>query len=331
MNAVNRPEPKPGDVLFTSQPDGETLLSWGVQSLVDRDARRAPRAIGHVAIVCTENVALESVPSEDAQPAVGAWSGEVLSFGTRPILVGDLLVGARRSGARWWVLRRSEPLPPHTVNALSLASPEVMRLIGSGYSIESLKGLAEEKLRLKIPAALRNLFDWSAESTDLLARTELTDAHLEQIAQHVPGAVEYFQSHSFFCSQLVRHLLEHARLCEKGELDPQVTPSGLFVRLSKLGWRDMTGDAYSSEAVAGLEADSGALAHARACFAGARALHELALQQFVSKVTVDYIAARMNEVSRFCEDLTSRLTERYAPTAPATEEPTDKKSVGAPD
>lgn len=321
MSSIGRPEPRPGDVLFTSQPGLETFISWGVQSLVDRDALRAPLAIGHAAMVCTGSMALESVPSDDAQPAVAAWSGESLSFGTRPILVGDFLIGARRSGASWWALRRPEPLPPDTASALSLDSREVMRIIGSGYSIESLKALAEEKLRLKIPAALGNLFDWSAEATGLLARTELTDAHLEEIAQRVPDAVEYFQSHSFFCSLLVRHLLEHARLCERGELDPHVTPSGLFVRLSKLGWRDVTADAYSPEAVAGLVTDSSALGNARADFASARALHELALQQVVPKVTVDYIAARMNEVTRCCQDLTSRLTARYAPAVSPDKDP----------
>lgn len=314
MNSTAIPSPAAGDVIFTGAAKMELLFSWAAQLLIDPAARRSPSSFGHVAIACDEDLALESVPApENGQGEKGAWSQVDLGFGVRPILIADILIGAKRAGHRFHVLRAEDP-PSNLKQALARDSKFLEGVIGSQYSIDALKESAEAKLNRPIPAALEGYLDWSAKATNLQARAELTAEHVKQLAEIMPEYAEHLSSQSYFCSQFVRELLVRTKLVNAVEIEPRITPTGLYARLLEIGWQDVTETDYASDAVRNLALDRSGAAGAH--FITMHGIDEMNLRMHALAMQVRVIEHSMNRMNELLDEHNKTLTKISGGTSP---------------
>jgi hypothetical protein len=246
--------------LFINEGDYQTVGSVQVQRRVDKNASPSDRCFGHIAIVISDILAIEAVPS--SPPAkehklfqiphaveFGRWSRAELRGGVRLTPIADIVVPAM-TAADFVALRH----PKATNKSPSKLEPTgefVVNRLGSRYSVDDLKTRAvaaySDGLLNLLPATfvqtlaerLAAKSNGSSSPTDFATRIALEEELREKIASTLPSYVLPEAARSYYCSQLaVEFLLELSWLESDPALDT-ATPTGLFHLLLQQ-WHDVT-------------------------------------------------------------------------------------------
>lgn len=143
------------------------------------------------------------------------------------------------------MLRNPNQDLPFDSQKLSSLNPYVIALLGSEYSISVLKESVDTILPRIVATVLKDTgFNWSSEPEDLAAKLGIDDAFRQKVAEGILPYTPSFKSSTFFCSQLVGILLQHAGLIPQGSFKDAITPTGLYATLKNAEWRNVTESDY---------------------------------------------------------------------------------------
>ena len=264
MDELKSITPRCGDVIFTATKGLERWASVSVQAKVDPLAAKSPRFFTHVALAVNDFMALEAVPKPTepdgvidkalskwtagvCDPLRTCWSNIELDFGVRPIPIQDIVVGSLKEGGNLSVLRSTADVSA-AEKLLDLTTREILGQMGSAYDLDPLHKSMETALSKAQLALVRAAPIWAAPAADLNTLIGLSAEQRAQLDRWAPGALPDYETRSFFCSQLVPHLLRHAGLLRPGATAANITPSGLYQALLELSWRDVSDADFSPEA-----------------------------------------------------------------------------------
>jgi hypothetical protein len=325
-----------GDVLFSRSGEKSSSISCLLQvALLDPLAKNASHWFSHVAIAIDSSFALEAVPGDEPssgvapQPERGPWSGVALDSGVRLIPLADIFIPAWANRTKLTVLRHCQGEALSKEHFL-LTSPQISDVLGSAYSIQTLKRSVESTIRFDLPTMVKDkLFNWSSRPEDLATKMGV-DAELRaKIEKDLPNYVLKLKSRTYFCSQLVASLLKVAGMLTTTDNLDQVTPTGLYNLLIRRSaeWSDVTESDYSTEAVEfasrlpviSCQADYyQSLALLKALIQPSKALAQ------ASEVASEYI----KEMNSFCDATTKNLEKMWRPSSKVGGAPSHEKKSG---
>jgi hypothetical protein len=143
------------------------------------------------------------------------------------------------------------PTNIHTVDrsAFDTTSPDFLALIGSAYSVGSLREAAEPILPRVMTTWTASKKGLSSAPQDLATRLGINDAFRKRLAAELPNYKIPPQPETYFCSQLVAHLLKKSNLLPSTQDTPYLTPTGLHALLLRFGWKDVSASDYNSDKI----------------------------------------------------------------------------------
>ncbi|WP_160107276.1 hypothetical protein [Pseudomonas izuensis] len=315
MNSFILPKPQCGDVIFTSTNSRfNRIASFWAQRKIDAMAHESSRYFTHVAVAINDTIALEAVPApiasasllattaskiapkmhaEDA-PTKSHWSKVDLDFGVRLIPIGDILVGAMEKKSPLLVLRSGLDTT-ESAKRLDILSPYILATIGCAYSIDELQQSMENNLNPLQKLISSNLPNLMSSASDLYTMMNLTPEHLAFLDEWAPDALPEYQLRSYYCSQLVQKILDHAMLTSESDIPTKITPSGLYKALTDLGWRDVTETDYSRGCIQHLNNNNSARSNAARKFHNFKHQYQAAVNHKAIELTVTTISKSMDK------------------------------------
>jgi hypothetical protein len=307
--------PLPGDVLFFNSFDIGTIVSRIAQTKLDPDADGAIRTFGHVAIAISSLLALEAVPSdpEDMRGqtavlkdtvAIGTWTGSELRGGVRLIPIADVVVPAMRGGKEMIVLRTLD-VNEEALSKFTPFNPEVLRMLGSQYSIDLLR----DKAGARVPKALIDFFgskfDWTSAPIDLSTRIGVDREFRKRVEERLLDYSLPDAARTYFCSQAVIKCLKIAELVPNDLATDLTTPSGLYRLLVDRKWLDVS-VFYRCAPDVKRYLHMTPSSHS-ASYTSTLAMTSVAIQQDAGGFGVAVIKSSLEAVARLCDGVMKKL------------------------
>jgi hypothetical protein len=241
---------KSGDVIFVNEPGKLSEILCELQRRLDPNAKQAALSFGHVAVAVDSILALEAYPEEQLPAGVrpilgdtteiGKWSKSELFAGVRLKPIADIVIPAVREGALLAVLRSPDPDGGTTDNRVTPFHPEVLRLLGSEYSIEEFKAKIPRVVMQSLEKVAGAKFAWKSTPDDFATRIGIDQELRRQVEALIPNFAMPAAARTFFCSQLIIECLIATNLLDAGPIWDGVTPSGLFKLLAERKWVEVT-------------------------------------------------------------------------------------------
>lgn len=307
--------PQPGDVLFFNSFDLETIVSGIAQTKIDPDANEATRTFGHVAIVISNLLALEAVPSDpdDMQSriatlrdttAIGKWTGSELRGGVRLIPIADLVVPIMHDEFEFVALRTLD-VGDELVSNFTPFHRDVLPMLGSQYSIELLRQKTEARIPKALHRYLKSKFDWSSIPNDLATRIDIDPDLRTRIEKSLPDFSLPDAARTFFCSQAVIRCLRLSGIMPSDWGTDLVTPTGLYRLLVDHKWVDVS-VLYRCAPDAKAFQNMSPMTHS-ASYTSTLAMTDLAIKQNAIALGAGLIDSSVEALSRLCEEVTKKL------------------------
>lgn len=299
-----RSVPQPGDVLFINSPELVTYASWFVQSWLDADANDATRSFGHVAIMITDLLALEAMPT-DPKDMIGQWTGSKLREGVRLIPIADLIIPIMPSAEQLIVLR-APAVDEATLSNFTAPHPSVLQMLQSKYSIDMLRKEVEARAPKIVMNLFTSKFDWTSNPNDMTTRLNLDQELRSKIKNMLPDLSLPDVARTYFCSQAVIKCLKIAGLVPNDFANDLTTPTGLYKLLDDRKWDDVTAH-YKCAPDVQQYLDMIPEAHA-ASYTEFLAMTVSATQEQAGKLGIEIIEKGLEAMSRKSNEIIKKLT-----------------------
>lgn len=311
----SRSVPRAGDVLFCSSNDIGTFVSRLVQQRLDPDATGAARSFGHVAVVISNLLALEAVPSNPKDMrgqtatlkdtiAIGEWTGVELRGGVRLIPLADLVVPAMQRSEELMVLR-SLDADEEALSTFSPHHPVVLRMLGSRYSIDELREQVVTWGPKNVMSFLASSMDWTSAPTDLATRVSLDPELRKSIEERFPHYSLFEVARTYFCSQAVIRCLRIVGLIPDDFATELTTPTGLYRLLTDRKWADVSALYKCAPDVRQYLGRTPSM-HSNS-YSSTLILTGFGIRKDVLGLELGFIKSSMEAITRLCDDIERRL------------------------